>query len=213
MRSASFAASTAPTGTWRSARSPRSSPSRTGRRCCSTRSRATEGLSPSLQRLRGQKRTAMTLGLPRELPGVALLNAWRKRLHDFKPVPPKTGTRGPLMENSVEGDDVDLGRFPTPLWHEKDGGRYIGTGDARHHPRSRDRRGQSRHLPLHDPGQDRISVKMNKGKHGGIAMEKYHAQGSPARSRCRSATTPRSSWRQRCRCRRASRSTTSPAGS
>ena len=30
----------------------------------------------------------------------------------------------------VEGRDVDLTRFPAPLWHEHDGGRYIGTGVA-----------------------------------------------------------------------------------
>ena len=26
------------------------------------------------------------------------------------------------------GDDVDVLKFPSPIWHEKDGGRYIGTG-------------------------------------------------------------------------------------
>ena len=31
------------------------------------------------------------------------------------------------MENVLEGDDIDLERFPTPIWHPKDGGRYIGT--------------------------------------------------------------------------------------
>ena len=30
----------------------------------------------------------------------------------------------------VHGGDVDLTRFPAPLWHEHDGGRYIGTGVA-----------------------------------------------------------------------------------
>src|SRR5215468_8637057 len=42
----------------------------------------------------GQKRTGMTLGLPRDLSGVALLNAWRSRLRDFRPVPPKTVASG-----------------------------------------------------------------------------------------------------------------------
>src|SRR5215218_8356755 len=56
----------------------------------------------------GQKRTAMTLGLPRDLSGVALINAWRARLRDFKPVPPKAIKTGPIMENVVEGDAVDL---------------------------------------------------------------------------------------------------------
>lgn len=35
---------------------------------------------------------------------------------------------GPILENYFEGDDVDVTRFPVPLWHPDDGGRYIGTG-------------------------------------------------------------------------------------
>jgi hypothetical protein len=26
------------------------------------------------------------------------------------------------------GDEVDVTIFPAPKWHEKDGGRYVGTG-------------------------------------------------------------------------------------
>ena len=29
----------------------------------------------------------------------------------------------------IKGEDVDIGVFPTPKWHEDDGGRYIGTDD------------------------------------------------------------------------------------
>ena len=122
----------------------------------------------------------MALGLPAELRGVELLNAWREKLREFKPMPPRTVNDGPVMENVMEGDAVDLGAFPTPLWHEQDGGRY-----HRH-----------RRLPsiTRDPesgavnigtyrcmiqGKNRISVKMNKGKHGRLAMQKYHAMGKP----------------------------------
>ena len=35
----------------------------------------------------------------------------------------------PIRENVLEGDRIDLDIFPTPKWHEHDGGRYIGTGD------------------------------------------------------------------------------------
>jgi len=34
---------------------------------------------------------------------------------------------GPVKENIILGEDVDVDMFPTPLWHEEDGGRYIGT--------------------------------------------------------------------------------------
>ena len=104
--------------------------------------------------LQAQERTAMTLGLPRELAGVKLLNAWREKLRDFKPMPPRTVSDGPVLENVMEGDAVDLGAFPTPLWHEHDGGRYHRHRRRRDHARSGHRRGQCRHLSLHDPGQE-----------------------------------------------------------
>jgi UbiD family decarboxylase len=43
---------------------------------------------------------------------------------------PRTIGSGPVFEEVHEGHDVNLLRFPTPIWHEKDGGRYIGTGCA-----------------------------------------------------------------------------------
>jgi 4-hydroxy-3-polyprenylbenzoate decarboxylase len=38
-------------------------------------------------------------------------------------VHPVVTTSGPLLENIREGDAVDLLAFPSPLWHELDGGR------------------------------------------------------------------------------------------
>jgi 4-hydroxy-3-polyprenylbenzoate decarboxylase len=43
-------------------------------------------------------------------------------------VPPREVSVGPIFENVVTGDEIDLWKFPTPQWHDKDGGRYIGTG-------------------------------------------------------------------------------------
>ena len=39
----------------------------------------------------------------------------------------KTVTKGPILENVDSGDDVNLLKFPVPLIHELDGGRFIGT--------------------------------------------------------------------------------------
>lgn len=41
--------------------------------------------------------------------------------------PCKTVSGGPCKENIYRGDQVDLYRFPTPYWHELDGGAYMGT--------------------------------------------------------------------------------------
>ena len=54
-------------------------------------------------------------------------NRWAAAAKDFRPVEVETG---PVFENVMEGDAVDLMRFPSPFWHAMDGGRYIGTGTA-----------------------------------------------------------------------------------
>src|SRR3989304_1978795 len=75
------------------------------------------------------KRTALALGLPLEARGIELVRALRDRLKAGLPsLPPVEVETGPVKENILTGDAVDLYRFPTPKWHEHDGGRYIGTG-------------------------------------------------------------------------------------
>lgn len=58
---------------------------------------------------------------PREI--VEHLIAARQR----SPIPPKRVKSGPCKENVWRGDEVDLTRFPVPLLHAEDGGRYFGT--------------------------------------------------------------------------------------
>lgn len=74
------------------------------------------------------ERQAVTLGLP---PSAAnhegLMAFWRRVLTGLQPVPPLVVSDGPILENVREGDDIDLLGFPTPMWHPKDGGRFIGT--------------------------------------------------------------------------------------
>src|SRR3546814_20410303 len=45
-------------------------------------------------------------------------------------VPPKEVATGPVKENILKGDDIDLFQFPVPKWHREDGGRYINTFQA-----------------------------------------------------------------------------------
>lgn len=42
-------------------------------------------------------------------------------------VDPVTVESGPVKQNSIEGDDIDLMAIPAPMVHETDGGKYIGT--------------------------------------------------------------------------------------
>ena len=49
-------------------------------------------------------------------------------LRSKKIIPHQIVEDGPVLQNVIMGDDIDVTKFPTPIWHEKDGGRYIGTG-------------------------------------------------------------------------------------
>ncbi|MFF0459211.1 UbiD family decarboxylase [Streptomyces mexicanus] len=71
-------------------------------------------------------RLAAHLGLPRTTGPRELLEKLISAMH-ADPVPPRVVATGPCKENVVTGDDVDLERFPVPLLHAQDGGRYFGT--------------------------------------------------------------------------------------
>jgi 4-hydroxy-3-polyprenylbenzoate decarboxylase len=75
------------------------------------------------------KRRNMTLGFPPELTKQELSQAYFDNyLKNEKLIPHKIVEDGPVFENVMKGDDIDLMKFPTPIWHVDDGGRYIGTG-------------------------------------------------------------------------------------
>jgi len=74
------------------------------------------------------KRSALTTNLPGDITRDGFIRAWRERLAKPAYIAPVTVSSGPVMENVFHGDTIDLFKFPVPRWHERDGGRYIGTG-------------------------------------------------------------------------------------
>jgi 4-hydroxy-3-polyprenylbenzoate decarboxylase len=74
------------------------------------------------------RRALLSVDLPLDLDMNAALNQYEKRISSYRPVPPVEVPTGPIFENVFRGDAIDLWKFPTPKWHEGDGGRYIGTG-------------------------------------------------------------------------------------
>src|SRR3954467_2922947 len=73
-------------------------------------------------------RQAITLGLdPETVSHEALLRFWSETLDELRPVPPVEVDGGPICENVLRGDHVDVTAFPAPIWHPGAGGRYIGT--------------------------------------------------------------------------------------
>ena len=56
------------------------------------------------------------------------MDEWERRMDTMMPLPRQWVTQRPDHRERLEGDDIDILKFPTPKWHEEDGGRYIGTG-------------------------------------------------------------------------------------
>jgi 4-hydroxy-3-polyprenylbenzoate decarboxylase len=126
------------------------------------------------------ERQAVTLSLPPEYGShQGLTTFWRGILDGFAPIPPREVTSGPILENVLEGDDVDLFSFPTPIWHPLDGGRFIGTASMN---------------ILRDPDsdwvnigtyrnqifeRDQLGIYISPGKHGKLIREKYLERGNP----------------------------------
>jgi len=126
----------------------------------------------------GGRRKNMTLGFSPDLDKRELSEAYyAARLADLKLVPPVHVSDGPILANILEGDDVDLDLIPTPLWHEGDGGRYIGTGC--YHVTRDPEDGQlnlgTYRVMVHDA--QTASSYISPGKHGRQHRDQYFAQG------------------------------------
>lgn len=125
------------------------------------------------------KRVALTLGLPLDVDVKTALKLWRERLIAARPVEPVCVESGPVTENVLMGDDVDVMKFPTPLWHEADGGRYIGTAssDITRDPETGQINLGTYRVMVHD--KNHVGFYISPGKHGRIHREKYFAKGEP----------------------------------
>lgn len=130
--------------------------------------------------LRKPRRFAIAIGLPLDAHPVDLVRLWKERRKTLSAIPPRVVVDGPVLECRQSGDAVDIATFPCPMWHSRDGGRYIGTGDM---------------VIMRDPDndwvnigtyrgmiqkRDRISLWINPQKHGRIIAEKYWSRGQAA---------------------------------
>ena len=103
----------------------------------------------------------------------------RSRSQHVDPIPPEEVDAGPVFENVLDGEAVDIFRFPRPIWHEEDGGAYLGTECI---------------VIMRDPDSDWVNVGTYRtqvhdsrtltvftepGKHGDRIRRKYWARGEP----------------------------------
>ncbi|MBW1850283.1 MAG: UbiD family decarboxylase, partial [Deltaproteobacteria bacterium] len=68
---------------------------------------------------------ALALGLPKDTPPIELIKIQRKKTAN--PIKPSLVSSGPVKQNIVKGEDINLFEFPVLKSHEMDGGRYIST--------------------------------------------------------------------------------------
>ncbi len=73
--------------------------------------------------LSSYRRVAMMLGIAPDTHPRELVKLGRTVLNGS--IPPKIVTTGPVKENIITGDDVDLYELPSPWWNRRDGGRYL----------------------------------------------------------------------------------------
>lgn len=125
----------------------------------------------------GGLRQRMTLGFPNHLSKLELSEAFRRNYFaDVKRIEPKFVNDGPIFENVITGDNIDVNIFPTPKWHEGDGGRYIGTGsfNVTRDPDEGWVNCGTYRVMIHDAKS--VGFYISPGKHGRIHRDKYQAR-------------------------------------
>ncbi|MDH3420300.1 MAG: UbiD family decarboxylase [Gammaproteobacteria bacterium] len=126
-------------------------------------------------------RLALALGMDAQAAGdrMAMLNDVRKKMALHEPIDFRTVSDAPVLENIVEGDDVDMFKFPVPIHHEADGGRYIGTACGvitRDPDTGRVNMGTYRVQAI---GANKATSYISNGKQGMIQRDKYLDAGKP----------------------------------
>lgn len=125
------------------------------------------------------QRTALTLGLPPDISKAAFMTALHRRVTETAPIPPVTVADGPILENVLTGGEIDLLKIPAPIWHEGDGGRYIGTGAVTITRDPDDGRVNLGTYRVMTVDRDHVTLYISPGKHGAIMRDKYFARGEP----------------------------------
>jgi 4-hydroxy-3-polyprenylbenzoate decarboxylase len=124
------------------------------------------------------KRAALALGIDINLSPIDALKAWKEKRTQLSSIKPTVVRDAAFLDNSQTGASVDMGIFPVPHWHKKDGGPYIGSGSL---------------VVLQDPDtgwinasiyrvqvhtRNRVTIQFDHlGRHGAIIARKYWDRG------------------------------------
>ena len=122
------------------------------------------------------KRMAITLGMPTTYSMCEMSQGWMKAVIKglIKPVEVKDG---PVMEEVIEGEKVNLFDFPAPQFYPQDGGRFIGTAAflITQDPETGWTNLGTYRMQILD--EKSAGVQIIKGKHADFMLEKYKKMG------------------------------------
>ena len=129
--------------------------------------------------MKNVRQVAFTLNLPVGEKNLETVRTLRNKLRDLRYLPTRQVDSAPLLENVLRGSDIDLFKFPTPKWHQLDGGRYIGTACVviTRDPESGWVNLGTYRVMIH--GKDSLGISISPGKDARIQMEKAFRAGKP----------------------------------
>ena len=128
-----------------------------------------------------EKRLAISLGMSENDTLCQQAQQWVE-LTSKSSIPPAEVSDGPIFENVLEGDKVDLLSFPVPKFAPLDGGRYIGTAVS---------------VITQDPDEDwtnlgtyrmqlidrnHAAIQIHHGKHADLMLDRYRELGKPMKA-------------------------------
>jgi UbiD family decarboxylase len=140
-----------------------------------------QGLEPGfrilLNPMSSLNRTALAVGLPLGLSRAEYNKIGPAKWNALTPIPPRVVTDGSVLQNVQEGASIDLTRFPRPLWHDGDGGPYMGTADAviTRDPDTGWVNVGTYRVMYQDPTH--VSIYINPDNHGRLHRDRYFKQG------------------------------------
>ena len=125
------------------------------------------------------QRAALALGIDPGLRPLDALKAWMAKRQGLASIKPVETADAPFLQNTMSGGDVDITKFPAPVWNRDDGGPYIGSGAlvVMRDPDSGWINASIYRVQVHGP--DKLTVQFDHaGRHGAIIARKWWEGGT-----------------------------------
>ena len=136
-----------------------------------------EGYRVLTNTLNTVRRIATTLHMDMNYTRLEFVKDIKRHITEVNYIKPDVVKDGPVMENVFEGKDIDMWKFPTPKWHELDGGRYIGTGSIDITVEPDEGWVNLGTYRVMIQNENTLGFYISPGKQGRIMREKYFARG------------------------------------